>query len=211
MTSRTFLPPLQMSNYRQVRQIPFGTLRNVTLLEYETRPTTLMDTLHNDQTHLEERVRIRRDYDERMEALRQEYTNTLRTYATLRSRYDIMLQRERDELERRQYESYVQYDESPTRTTVVERRPIQNDSFFTDILEIPRQSLWVTTMTMKHLTDAQMLIDNADTCCICYDPYERIQRIQFTQCGHHVCVDCKRKMEASQIATRCPLCNTEPT
>lgn len=65
-----------------------------------------MDTLHNDYNLLEERTRIRRDYDERMEALRQEYSNTLRTYTILRSRYDIMLQRERDELERRSYESY---------------------------------------------------------------------------------------------------------
>lgn len=202
-TPRRFLPPLQLSNYRQIHHVPFGTLRNITLLEYETRPTSLMDTLHNDYNLLEEHTRIRQDYDERMEALRQEYSNTLRTYTILRSRYDIMLQRERDELERRSYESY---DENPTRTSV------HNESFSTNVIEIPRrQSLWVETMTTKHLTDAQILIDNTEACCICYEPYERIQRIQFTQCGHHVCVDCKRNMEASQIATRCPLCNTEPT
>lgn len=201
MTSRTVLPPLQISNYRQLHQVPFRTLRNITLLEYET----------SDHNILEERMRIRRDYDERMEALRQEYNNTLRTYATLRSRYDIMLQRERDEFERRQYELYVEHSELPTRTTIIERIPIQNESFSTNDLERPRQSLWIDTMTTKHISDAQILIDNAETCCICYEPYERIQRIQFTLCGHHVCVDCKRNMEASQIATRCPLCNTEPT
>ena len=208
MTSRTFLPPLQLSNHRQVRQIPFGTLRNVTLLEYETRPITFMDVLERDYNLLEERTRIRQDYDERMETLRQEYNNTLRTYAMLRSRYDIMLQRERDEVERRQSESHVEYNENPTRATVFERSPIQNESFPTELLEITRSSLWVETMTTKHQIDAQILIDNAETCCICYEPYERINRIQFTQCGHHVCVDCKRNMEASSIATRCPLCNS---
>lgn len=201
MTSRTFLPPLRRT------RVPFGALRNIALLEYETRPITLLNALQIDNL-LEERAQIRQNYNERMEALHQEYTNTLRTYSILR--------RERDELQRRQHEalesSYNRANHESHQYIYVEGefRAAQNESSDTYSRAIPQKSLWVETMSTKHRSDAEALVTNNEACCICYEPYERVQRIVFTQCGHHVCVECKTNMENFSLTKYCPLCKTAP-
>ena len=49
------------------------------------------------------------------------------------------------------------------------------------------------------------MVEDIEECPVCYESYEPMYG---SRCGHHVCLDCMKKMDVSGIV-RCPLCRSE--